>query len=143
MAPRKDVKMPTYTFKKTSDGTLVTRRLSFTEYEDVRAGNKVLEDGGEALEIVFSPGQVGFVLKDGASGGWTTKADKENRFRQTRSKQMARREKDHVFKSRLVPNYQGQEAHNWSDVQDHVRSTKGIAAASTYNSHVARERSTS
>jgi hypothetical protein len=136
--------MPTYTFRKPSDGTQISKRLTFAEYESVKAGENVIEDEtGEVLEIVFNPGQVGFVMKDGESGGWTSKADKENRFRRVRSAQMARREKDHVFKSRLVPNYKGQEAHCWADVQDHVRSTSGVEAARTYNSHVARERSNS
>lgn len=132
--------MPTYTLKRT-DGTLVSKRMSFTEYDDVKSGkSSLVDDAGQPLEIVFNPGAVGFVLKDGVSGGWMTKVNKENQHRRERSQRMARREKDHVFKSRLVPNYQGQEAHNWSDVQDHVRSTKGAEAASTYAPLVAKER---
>lgn len=134
--------MPTYTFKKPSNGSLVTKRLTFTEYDSVRSGvNLIQDETGETLEIVFDPGQVGFVMKDGQSGGWASKANKENRFRRDRSAQMGRREKDHVFKSKLVPNYQGKEAHSWADVQDHVRSTSGVEAANTYASHVEKERS--
>ena len=133
--------MPTYTFKRSTDGALITKRMSFSEYEAVKTGQSVVTDEmGTSLELVFNPGNVGFVLKDGASGGWTTKASKENKFRRARGAQMARREKDHVFKSRLVPNYQGQEASNWSEVQDHVRSTKGAEAASTYEPLVTKER---
>ena len=132
--------MPTYTFK-TPEGVLVTKRLSFTEYDAVKAGtSQMVDDTGSVLELVFNPGNVGFVLKDGVSGGWASKANKENKFRRERSSQMARREKDHVFKSRLVPNYQGQEAQNWAEVRDHVRSTKGVAAASTYDPLVSKER---
>lgn len=131
--------MPMYTLKSV-DGNLVNRRLSFSEYDAVKAGTSQLhDDEGRPLELVFNPGSIGFVLKDGASGGWMTKVNKESQFRQKRGAQMARREKDHVFKSRIVPNYAGQEAHTWSDVQDHVRSTKGDLAASTYDSHVLKE----
>jgi hypothetical protein len=133
--------MPTYTFIKPSDGSQVMKRLSFSEYEAVKAGEKAIQDAsGEALTIVFNPGQVGFVLKDGESGGWASKTEKERKYRTVHTADMARREKDHVFKSRLVPNYNGQEAHCWADVQDHVRTTKGKLAASTYNSHVKEER---
>jgi hypothetical protein len=133
--------MPTYTLKRTTDGALISKRLSFSEYEAVKSGeSSLVDDTGSPLEIVFNPGTVGFVLKDGVSGGWMSKANKESKFRRERSSVMAKREKDHVFKSRLVPNYQGQEAHSWADVQDHVRSTKGTEAASTYAPLVAKER---
>lgn len=135
--------MPTYTFKRTTDGALLSRRLSFTEYDSVKRGDtQLVDDAGAPLEIVFNPGTVGFVLKDGVSGGWMSKANKENKFRRARGTAMASKEKDHVFKSRLVPNYKGEEAHSWADVQDHVRSTKGVAAASTYAPLVAKEKST-
>lgn len=132
--------MPMYTLSR-PDGTTLTYRLTFTEYEDVKAGKMKLVDGeGVDLALVFNPGNIAFVMKDGVSGGWVSKALKEQRYRQARSQEMARREKDHVFKSRLVPNYEGQEAHNWSDVQDHVRSTKGDGAANTYNRLVSKEK---
>ena len=135
--------MPTYTFKK-QDGALVSKRLSFAQYDAVVEGTQQMTDEeGKPLEIVFNPGRVGFVLKDGVSGGWASKANKENKYRRARNATMARREKDHVFKSRLVPNYQGQEAGSWTDVQDHVRSTKGVEAASTYDPLVSKERSAS
>lgn len=136
--------MPTYTFRRISDGAVVLKRLSFAEYDAVKAGTSlVTDDQGETLEIVFNPGNVGFVLKDGVSGGWASKANKENKYRRERGASMAKREKDHVFKSRLVPNYQGQEAQSWAEVQDHVRSTNGSAAASTYEPLVSKERKVS
>ncbi len=133
--------MPTYTFKRT-DGTLLTRKMSFIDYEAVKAGTKQITDEGLNLEIVFNPGSVGFVMKDGISGGWASKTEKEKKYRAGRNTQMARREKDHVFKTRLIPNYEGQEAHNWADVQDHVRTTKGVVAASTYDPLVTKEKAT-
>lgn len=137
-----NTQMPNYTFE-CPDGTVLSRRLTFAEYEEVKAGTlKLVDENDQELKLVFNPGEVGFVLKDGVSGGWASKALKENRIRQARSLEMARREKDHVFKSRLVPNYQGQEAHNWGDVQDHVRSTKGDHAARTYDRLVSKEKLT-
>jgi len=134
--------MPNYTFKRLDDGATVTKRLTFAEYDAIKAGTQqMVDEEGRPLEIVFNPGRVGFVLKDGVSGGWASKTNKESQYRQARNATMARREKDHVFKSRLVPNYQGQEAHSWSDVQDHVRSTQGVASASTYDPLVSKERS--
>lgn len=134
--------MPVYTFRKPSDGSLVTKRLSFREFALVKSGQTSVTEDNEVLEVVFSPGQLGFVMKDGESGGWASKVGKETQFRTQHNKKMAQREKDHVFKSKLVPNYNGQEAHCWSDVQDHVRTTKGVTAAKTYDAVVAKERST-
>ena len=109
--------MPTYTFQR-PDGTTFTKRLSFADYDAIVAGDKKLVDADDnELPLVFNPGEVGFVLKDGESGGWASKAMKENKYRAERAQVMAKRERDHVFKSRLVPNYQGQEASNWSDVR--------------------------
>lgn len=133
--------MPTYTFRNPESGEVLTKRLKFAEYEAVRSGEQeVTSDDGTVLELVFSPGNVGFVLKDGISGGWATKAMRENRYRKERSSRMAQKEKDHVFKSRLVPNYNGQEANSWSEVREHVRGTKGSASARTYDPLVAKEK---
>lgn len=131
--------MPTYTFK-TVTGEILQKRLSFKDYDQLLSGEKEIVDlDGNPLEIVFDPGDIGFVMKDGESGGWAGKALKENKFRAKHRDVMARREKDHVFKNKLIPNYAGQEAHSWSDVQDHVRSTKGEEAAKTYEPLVAKE----
>jgi len=131
--------MPMYTFKSPG-GLVFRRRLSFADYEAVRAGDKqVVDDDDEVCELIFDPGQMGFVLKDGPSGGWASKASKENKYRRARSGEMARREKDNVFKSRLIPNLGGKEASTWKDVQDQVRTDKGDVAATTYDSLVAKE----
>ena len=133
--------MPTYTFRNTETGEILTKRLKFAEYEAVQSGEQeVMSDDGTVLELVFSPGNVGFVLKDGVSGGWATKAMRENKYRRERSSRMAQKEKDHVFKSSLVPNYNGQEANSWKEVQEHVRGTKGSASARTYDSLVTKEK---
>lgn len=132
--------MPTYTFER-PDGTRVVQKLTMTEYELVKDGTmRLVDDEGATLTLVFDPGNLGFVMKDGPSGGWATKAMKENRYRQARGQEMTRREKDHVHKNRLVPNYNGQEGGSWADVQDHVRMTKGEASARTYDSLVSQEK---
>lgn len=133
--------MPTYTFRNSKSGDILTKRLKFAEYEAVRSGEQeVKADDGTVLELIFDAGQIGFVLKDGPSGGWATKAMRENKYRRARSEQMAQRERDHVQKNKLVPNYGGQEADNWREVQEHVRSTKGEASARTYDPLVTKEK---
>lgn len=136
--------MPAYTFRRPSDGATTIRKLSFAEYDQVQAGTlKVTDEEGTELEFVFNPQAVNFTLKDGPSGGWMSKANKEQKYRRERGQVMTRREKDHVFKTRLVPNLGGQEAATWSEVQAEVRSKGGDAAASTYDSYVAKEKKAS
>jgi hypothetical protein len=131
--------MPMYTFKSPGGQSFV-KRLSFSDYEAVQAGDKkIVDEEGRECVLIFDPGQVGFVLKDGESGGWASKAQKENKYRKGRGKEMRRRERDHAPKTRLIPNYEGQEAHTWEDVRDHVRTEKGEAAAGTYDQLVTKE----
>jgi hypothetical protein len=137
--------MPMYSTKCTKCGKAQEQKLSFAEYDLMSSGEFSLACSCNEgfLSIEFNPGDVKFTLKDGPSGGWASKALKENKYRARRGEIMAQREKDHVFKSKLVPNYQGQEANSWKDVQDHVRSEKkgaeGELAASTYESLVKKE----
>lgn len=132
--------MPTYTLECKDEDCLRVqeRRLTFAQYDEAKKGvlGLTCESCGCPAEFKFVPGAIGFNLKEGESGGWTTKSLKENGYRKSRRETMAKREKDHVFKSRLVPNYQGQEAGSWSDVKDHVRTVKGAEAASTYDPFV-------
>lgn len=133
--------MPKYTFKCPECEDAIIVRLSFSDYESVKCEDKLLLCEGHdiPMALIFNPGDVGFVLKDGESGGWPSKSAKENKFRKARNRVMAKREKDHVFKSRLVPNFGGMEAHSWKDVQDHARDKKGEASAKTYDSLVSSE----
>ncbi len=125
--------MPIYTFKR-PDGEILRQRLSIADYEAIKSGEKSLLDSDDSeLELVFDPGQVGFTLKDGVSGGWVSKANKENKYRKRHYAEMGRRQKDHAPRTRLVPNYQGKLADKWSDVQDYVHTTKGADAAATYD----------
>lgn len=138
---RKKNEMPTYTFRRPTDGALASQRLSFKQYEELQAGKlRVTDDQGEVLELVFNPGNASFVLKDGPSGGWASKAMKENKYRKGRRVEMTRREKDHVFKTKLIPNYKGQEAHSWQEARDEARLQEGDKAALTYEPLVAKEK---
>jgi hypothetical protein len=99
-------------------------RLSFSDYDDVRNGEKNLLcnscEGGKC-QIVFDPSSVQFVLKDGESGGWASKAMKENSYRARHREHMARRERDHVFKPKLQPNFRGVETGTWKDAKEFAR----------------------
>jgi len=71
--------------------------------------------------------------------GWVSRDTRESKFRDEHTREMTRRQKDHVPVPKLIPNYGGEEAGRWSDVRDHVRSTKGVDAASTYDKLVEAE----
>lgn len=115
-------------------------RLTYGEHEELRSGEKAVECdcGGKAI-LYFNPGAVTFVMKDGPSGGWVSKALREHKYRKERGKVMARRERDHVFKSKLVPNYNGMETGTWRDAQEEARRDKGELAAKTYSPLVKKE----
>lgn len=133
--------MPTYTFQK-SDGTTLRKKLTFAEYEQVRTGDlKIKDDSGDELVLVFNPGNIGLVLKDGPSGGWASKALKENAYRSARVATLKQKERDNVFKPKLIPNYMGEEAPSWKEAQEEARSKEGSAVAKTYDRLVAKEKS--
>lgn len=131
--------MPIYTFRR-SDGEILRQRLSIADYKAIKSGEKaLLDEDDEELELLFDPGQVGFVLKDGISGGWMSKVYKEKEYRKKRYSEMGRRQRDHAPRTKLVPNFGGKLADKWADVQDHVHTTKGAGAAATYDRLVAEE----
>jgi len=119
--------MPQYSSRCQGCAKPASIRLSFSEYDEVKAGTRPLAcECGGVVTLEFNPGEVAFVLKDGESGGWASKAGKENKFRSARRRVMERREKDHVFKTRLVPNHGGQLTETWKDAKD-------VAYESTYD----------
>lgn len=96
------------------------RRLTFQQYDAVKEGT-ALACSGECegqVGLVFDPTDVSFVLKDGESGGFTSKALKENSYRAKRRTVMAQRERDHVRPNKLQPNFQGKPAASWADAKD-------------------------
>ena len=134
--------MPTYSLACLECGHTEDRRLTYTEYDKIKAGETSLTcpQCTEAMGINFQPTAVTFVLKDGPSGGWVSKAGKENKYRKARREVMAKREKDHVFKSNLQPNYKGEETGTWRAAQEAARKEGGDTAASTFTPLVERER---
>lgn len=107
--------MPLYATRCSSCGQAADLRLTFSDYDAVHLGTKVLTcaacQGPVALQ--FEPGQVQFVLKDGESGGWVSKAGRENKYRRARGEVMAQRQRDHVTKRSLQPNFAGEETGSW------------------------------
>lgn len=132
--------MPTYSVRCPGCESEGNTRLSFAEYDQVKAGERVLPcDCGQNADLVFNPGAVSFVLKDGESGGWTSKAGKENAYRKKRAVEMAQREKDHVFKSRLCPNFNGEETGTWKEAQEQARETTYETVRQEHDSGLAKK----
>lgn len=115
--------MPTYATQCAHCSFSGSIRLSFSDYDAIKGGDKelVCNQCDQTCDLVFDPSTVQFVLKDGVSGGWASKSLKENAYRATRRQEMARRERDHVFKPTLQPNYKGVETGNWRDAQEYAR----------------------
>ena len=132
--------MPTYKIECPDCGASYDQRLSFAQYDKVLAATEVLPCAkcSANAAIVFSPGNVGFVMKDGESGSWASKAIKETAYRGKHRQVMAKKEEDHVFKPKLQANYSGEETGKWRDAQEMARNEKGDAAASTYD-HLVRQ----
>src|SRR5580698_10258426 len=112
--------MPHYSVSCQACDNVGTIKMTFTEYDAVKAGtsNATCPHCGGWANIVFNPGDVSFVLKDGSVGGFTSKAGKENAFRAKHNKVMDKRMKDHAPTTRLNPNFGGQLTHNWKDAKD-------------------------
>jgi hypothetical protein len=113
--------------------------MSFLDYESVKLGVKTLECSAcqGKVGLVFNPGEVAFVMKDGESGGWTSKAGKENSYRARRNKILDQKTKDHVFKTKLIPNYGGQQTDGWREAQESAR--KDGKDTATYDPLIRRE----
>jgi predicted nucleic acid-binding Zn ribbon protein len=139
---RNRIQMPTYAIECHECGAAYDQRLSYAQYDEVKTQKAELPctQCGKAAIIAFKPSRVGFVLKEGESGGWASKSIKENAYRAERSKVMAKRNKDHVFKSSLQANYDGTETGSWRDAQELARKEKGDLAAATYEPLVQKEK---
>lgn len=136
--------MPTYSIECEECGAVREQRLSYSEYDSVREGSKSLtcEKCELPVHIGFHPGAIGFILKEGESGGWASKSIRENAYRTKRRAVMAQKEADHVFKNSLQANYDGSETGSWREAQELARKEKGDAAAATYNPLVQKEQMT-
>lgn len=150
--------MPIYQTKCSVCNTETSRKLTFSEYDSVHTGQTSLScQCGGSQALVFDPADVSFVLKDGESGGWISKASKENKYRAARGRAMDRKTRDHVKPNKLIPNHNGQVAGSWAEAKDaayqstyervnreHGARTAANAAseaAKTYDTHVKKEAS--
>lgn len=133
--------MPTYGIECDECGARYDERLTFTQYDQVKNGSSSVscKTCNCTARIGFQPGNVGFVMKDGASGSWASKVNKEQAYRKERREEMAKREKAHVFKSNLQANYEGTETGSWREAQELARKEKGSEAASSYEPMVKKE----
>jgi len=131
--------MPTYQIECHECGTTRDQRLSFSDYDQVKAGQKPLacNNCGLPAQIGFCPGNLGFILKEGESGGWASKSIKENAYRAKRRDAVGKKERDHVFKASLQANYNGTETGSWREAQELARKEKGDDAAASYDHLVA------
>jgi len=121
--------MPTYTIVCSSCSKTEDRRLTFSE-RDVFEG--ACGCGGK-LEIGFTPTAVAFTLRDGPSGGWASRAIKENQYRAKRREMLAQKEKDHVYTPSLIPNFGGQETGDWREAKEEARVNLGEEASKSYD----------
>jgi len=132
--------MPVYTFKCPC-GKGFDKRLTFAGYDRVKEGTESVPcpDCGKLTILTFAPGEFTTILKDGESGGWASKATKENKYRSQRYVDMGKRTKENVAPTPLVPNYKGEETGTWKEAQEKARKEKGDDAASTYEPRVSGE----
>ncbi len=118
--------MPLYSVKCQVCEKQGTQKLTFAEYDEVKAGTRDVTcphcDGWASL--VFDPGNVNFVLKDGESGGWVSKAGKENSFRRKHNVEMDRRQREHARRTTLQPNFGGALTGNWKTARDAAYETR-------------------
>jgi hypothetical protein len=111
--------MPVYNTQCRGCGRCADRKLTFAQYDLAKEDQLRLDCAcGGQVELVFDPSEVSFVLKDGESGGFVSKALRENAYRKRRCETMAQRERDHVRPNRLQPNFQGQTTSTWEEAKD-------------------------
>ena len=114
--------MPLYSMKCQVCEATCTTKLTFAEYDEVKAGTRTLTCGipdcGGWAAIEFNPGDVNFVLKDGEHGGWISKAGKENAYRKKHTRAVERRQRDQAPRTTLQPNFGGKLTGSWKDARD-------------------------
>lgn len=112
--------MPMYTIVCSVCEKQGVAKLNFAEYDEVKAGKREVTCSacGGWASVVFDPGNVSFVLKDGESGGWISKATKENAYRARHNKVMDKRQRDHAPRTRLQPNVGGVLTDTWQNAKE-------------------------
>jgi hypothetical protein len=132
--------MPTYEIVCEKCEVKLDKRLTFSEFDEVKSGLKELACVcGAPLKFGFAPGTLGFIMKEGPSGGWVTKSIKENQYRKQRGAVMKQRQTDHVRTPKLQPNYKGEETGTWREAKEAARKEKGDLSASSYDHLLSKE----
>jgi hypothetical protein len=133
--------MPLYTVQCQVCSKRSTQKLTFAEYKLVKDGKQDVTCpvcGGWA-SIVFDPGNVNFVLKDGQSGGWISKAGKENAFRQKHNVVVTRRQRDHAPRTTLQPNFGGLLTGTWKTAKEAAYETRYDEVKQEHGAQVAAQ----
>jgi hypothetical protein len=136
--------MPLYTVQCQVCEKQGTQKLTFAEYDEVKAQKRDVSCphcGGWA-NIVFDPGNVNFVLKDGESGGWISKAGRENTFRRRHNVEVSRRQRDHAPRTTLQPNFQGGLTGTWKTAQEAAFETRYDEVKQEHGAQVAVQAAT-
>jgi hypothetical protein len=106
---------------------------------------------GSECEYKFVPTIIQGILKDGPSGSWPSKGEHFKKYRQNKSMEMERRQKDrysHLNRD-VVPNYAGQVTENWREAQSlamadkatiEQKQTDSLAVAATYVPKIKKEK---
>lgn len=112
--------MPTYTVQCQGCQARGHQKFTFIEYDEIKSGKSTLTcpNCQGVASLCFNPGNVNFVLKDGESGGWVSKATKENAFREKHNKVMDRRQRDHARRTTLQPNFGGKLTGTWKTAKE-------------------------
>ncbi len=133
--------MPLYTVKCQVCEKEGSQRLSFAEYDNAKAGKHDVtcpHCGGWAA-IKFDPGNVAFVMKDGESGGWVSKAGKENAFRKKHNIEMSRRQREHAPRTTLQPNFGGELTGTWKTAKEAAYDTTYDAVKQEHGAQIAQQ----
>jgi predicted nucleic acid-binding Zn ribbon protein len=129
--------MPTYSVSCSECGHSEDLRLTFAQYDEAKTEPLPCPKCSKGLTFDFAPGNVSFVMKDGPSGGWASKANKERKYRAARNKVLDQKTRDHVLTPKLQPNYNGEETGTWKEARQAAQ-VDG-KAPETYDPYVAKE----
>jgi len=145
--------MPTYEYFCTNDACFHSQEEdhSMNGFKEYRPK---CEACGSECEYRFTPSVVQFALKDGPSGSWPSKGNRFKDYRNKKSQEMERRQKDrygHINRD-ATPNYQGHITESWREAQSLAMADKdrqaaigadSISVGATYNEKISKEKAKS
>lgn len=94
--------------------------LTFAEYDCLEKKEVALpcEACGGPKELAETFTEIDVIYRDGMSGGWASKAGKENNYRQKRYSYLGTRARNNHKVSKLIPNFQGEIAESWKEAKE-------------------------